>query len=312
MKQYKLILIGLLLSFSFMACKKTTTDQVMSSDQLQIGSYLWLDSVINNNKSFGLTTFTTASIGIMVHVVGEPAAKINSYVSSSVDATGSPTNSLNKSTWKLVKVTTPVDNKATITVTGQDILTALGRTTASVKAGQQYVIYNEIETTSGKIYNINNMNAEFESAPDYHVAFRFSGTVVCPGFDITPFQGNFVVVTDKWNDTSPGDIILLTPIDATHFSFNYNPTNHAGTLINSKPIVVTVDPTINPATQLPTPSVAFQIPGTAWTYDPGPSVNTRPQDANVINWCSGTITLFLMWGEAGTVYGPYQFTLRKQ
>lgn len=310
MKKYKLIIIGLLISYSFISCKKTTTDQIFSSAQLGIGSYLWLDSTIN--KNFSLSAFPTAAIAIMVHGVGEPIASINSYVSSSVNAAGDPTNSTDKTTWKLVKTTTPVDNKATISVTGQQILTALGRTTASVKAGQQYVIYNEVVTTSGKIYNINNTNSEFESAPDYHMAFRFTGTVVCPGFDISPFQGNFVVVVDKWADTNPGDIILLTPIDATHFSFNYNPTNHAGTLINSKPIVVTVDPTINPATNLPTPSVAFQIPGTSWTYDPGPSVNTRPQDANSINWCSGTITLFLIWGEAGGLYGPYQFTLRKQ
>ena len=314
MKKYKLIIIGVLISFCFISCKKTTTDQILSSDQLGIGSYLSRDSIIGNNKNFSLATFNSASIGIIVHGVGEPIAKIISYVSSSVDASGNPTNSTIKTTWKIVKETVPVNNIATITVTGAEILTALGRSITTVKAGQQYTIYNEVLTTSGKVYNINNMNAEFESAPDYRVAFRFSGTVVCPGFDVTPFQGNFIVVKDGWQDTSPGDIIRLFPIDATHFSFDYNPTNHAGTLINSKPIIVTVDPTINPATSLPTPSVAFQIPGTAWTYDPGPSVATRPQDANknIINWCSGTITLFLMWGEAGAVYGPYEFSLKKQ
>ena len=309
MKQYKLIILGVLLSFCFISCKKTSTDQIMSSDQLGIGSYLWLDSVINNNKGFSLSTFSTASIGIMVHVVGEPAAKIITYVSSSVDANGNPTNSLNKSTWKKIKETVPVDNKATITVSGSEIITALGVPLASIKAGYNYVFYNEIVTTSGKVYNINNMNAEFESAPDYHVAFRFSGTVVCP-FTVTPFQGNFVVVVDKWQDTSPGDIIVLTPIDATHFSFNYNPTNHPGTLVGSLPIIVTVDPATN------TPSIAKQVVGTKWTYDPPgaapPTARTSTSTASTLNACSGTITLRMIWGEEGTEYGPYELTLRKQ
>ncbi len=309
MKQYKLIILGLLLSFSFIACKKTNSDRITSVDQLGIGSYIYLDSVINNNKGFSLSTFNTASIGIIVHGVGEPISKIITYVSSSVDASGNPSNSTVKTTWRKIKETTPVDNKATITVSGAEILTALGVPLASIKAGFQYVFYNEIVTTSGKTYNINNTNTEFESAPDYHMAFRFSGTVVCP-FDITPFQGNFVVVIDKWQDTNPGDIIVLTPIDATHFSFNYNPTNHPGTLIGSKPIIVTVAPATN------TPSIAFQTVGTKWTYDPPgaapPTARTRSTDANTLNACSGTITLVMMWGEEGTEYPGYTLTLRKQ
>jgi len=128
-------------------------------------------------------------------------------------------------------------------------------------------------------------------------------------FDPAIYQGNFVVVKDGWADTNPGDIIVLTAIDATHFSFNYNPTNHPGTLVNSQPIIVTVDPLTN------TPSVALQTVGTAWTYDaatPAPTAKTTPGANNFIFPCAKTLSLNMTWTEGTGSFGNLQFSLRKQ
>ncbi|MEO7769240.1 MAG: hypothetical protein ABIS01_17540 [Ferruginibacter sp.] len=119
-------------------------------------------------------------------------------------------------------------------------------------------------------------------------------------YDPNIYKGNFVVVSDGWRDTSPGDIIVFTQIDATHFSFLYP------TAVNPLPIIVTVDPTTN------TPSITKQIIGTAWVYDtdpPAPAARTLPGAANALAPCAKTISLNMMWSEAGTEYGPYLFKL---
>ncbi|MEO6550552.1 MAG: hypothetical protein ABIN94_21275 [Ferruginibacter sp.] len=114
------------------------------------------------------------------------------------------------------------------------------------------------------------------------------------------YKGNFVVVSDSWNDTAPGDIIVFTQIDATHFSFIYP------TAVNPIPIVVSVDPSNN------TPSITKQNIGTAWVYDaspPPPTARTTPAAANTLNPCTKTISLNMAWSEAGTEYPNLVFKL---
>lgn len=155
---------------------------------------------------------------------------------------------------------------------------------------------------------VGNGGATDANQPGYSVVLNYNTKVE---YNPDTYQGNFVVVTDQWNDTKPGDIIKLTKIDATHFSFDYNPTNHAGTLINSKPIIVNVN-----APSL-TPSITKQVIGTAWTYDPPgaapPTARTSTSSASISTLapCSGTLTLRMVWGEEGIEYDA-TFILKKQ
>lgn len=198
MKMYKLILVALLFSLGFISCKKdNTTGQILSPDQLIIGSYLQLDTVSNLN--FNFAQIATSAVSIRVRGVGEKVANIISYVSTN--------NSTDKATWKKIKETVPTNNSATISVTGAELAAALGIAPTAIVPGSQFVIYNEIVTESGKVYNINNTGGGFESAPDFKMAFRFTTSIVCP------FTGNikglYTIIADQWQDWNPGDIVSV-------------------------------------------------------------------------------------------------------
>ena len=57
-------------------------------------------------------------------------------------------------------------------------------------------------------------------------------------YDPSVYNGDFVVVQDDWQDYHPGDVVPVTQIDATHFSFEY-------AALDAQPIKVEVDPVTN-------------------------------------------------------------------
>lgn len=67
--------------------------------------------------------------------------------------------------------------------------------------------------------------------------FTLQYGVFC-NYDPSVYDGDFVVVEDDWADYHPGDVVHITKIDNTHFSFEYLDAD-------PKPIVVTVDPVKN-------------------------------------------------------------------
>jgi hypothetical protein len=191
---------------------------------------------------------------------------------------------------------------STITVTGAQLQTLFG---APIALGDKFDIGVNITANNGQ---------QYEAFPATGAAYA-SGVSSQPGASPTvryeavcqynpdDFQGNFIVVKDDWKDTNPGDIISFTKIDATHFSFIYP------TAVNPKPIIVTVNPNTN------VPSIAKQTIGTAWVYDNDPNpptARTLAGTANNISPCDKTISLNMVWGEAGAEYGPYVFSLKKQ
>lgn len=127
-------------------------------------------------------------------------------------------------------------------------------------------------------------------------------------YDPNTYKGNFVVVQDDWLDTNPGDIIVFTQIDATHFSYIYP------TALNPVPIVVAVNIGTNSAT------ITKQVIGSLWNYgDPTltqPTAKTTGPN-NFVSPCEETITLSIDYGIGGVNGGtfgggPYLFKLRKQ
>src|SRR5436190_3907056 len=160
----------------------------------------------------------------------------------------------------------------TVAVTGTQIIALFG----AISPGDSYDFGVDIITKDGTKYDAfptigvgygSGVLGEYAGDPTLNggkgAQVQVQFVALC-AYDPNIYQGNFLVVKDDWADTKAGDVILLTKIDDTHFKFDYNPTNHAGTLVNSQPIIVTVDPLTN------TPSVALQTVGTAWTYDAAP------------------------------------------
>jgi len=132
-------------------------------------------------------------------------------------------------------------------------------------------------------------------------------TAICK-YDPNTFKGNFVVVQDDWLDTNPGDIIVFTQIDPTHFSYIYP------SVLNPVPIVVTVNTGNNNVT------IAKQVIGSIWNY--GDPTLTQPTakttgPTNFLAPCDKTITMSIDYGIGGVNGGtfgggPYLFKLRKQ
>lgn len=264
-----------------------------------VGAYLsFIGGTSSAVQKLDYSSIATATATIKVKNVGSPADKINIYVGTSSD----------KSTWKLIKTVSFTDS-TTLTVNGAELAKALGVAPTALQPGTTFTFYNEVVTKDGKMFSAANTADDFQGQNSYKIAFVWRASVSC-NFNVTPFAGNFVVVKDTWQDTNPGDIIVLTAIDATHFSFDYNPTNHSGTLVGSKPIIVAV----NPATSIAT--IALQDVGTRWTYDPvgstpPPTIRTNPAVPSSVNSCTGTISLNVIWSELGTDY-PSVFNLKKQ
>jgi hypothetical protein len=193
---------------------------------------------------------------------------------------------------------------STFTITAAQLAQLFG---APVALGDNYDIGADIYSQSGKKYEAFPAVGEPYGATGFaadHPGFSPSVTfsAIC-AYDPNLYQGNFVVVKDDWADTSPGDIIVLTKIDNTHFSFIYP------TAVNPIPIVVTVNTLTN------TPSIALQNVGTAWVYDskpPAPTAKTTPGVANKIAPCDKTLSLNMTWTQNTGSYSNLVFSLRKQ
>ena len=198
----------------------------------------------------------------------------------------------------------------TITVTGQQLITLFGQ---PITGGASFTFGADIKVATGQTI------AAFPATATGAIAYASGATNVianikpgtttqadflmpCP-YDPDMYNGDFAVVKDAWNDTKPGDIIKLTKIDATHFSFIYP------TAVNPVPIIVAVDPATN------TPSIALQTIGTAWTYDPAPpppTAKTTPGAANLVDPCQKTVSLNMTWTEGTGSYPNLVFSLKKK
>lgn len=132
---------------------------------------------------------------------------------------------------------------------------------------------------------------------------RFSA--IC-AYDPNLYQGNFVVVTDAWADFSPGDVVTLTKVSNTSFSF-IDPF-----AVNPVPVIVTINTGNNAAT------IAKQVVGTSWSYSANPATYPQPtiSATGTVAPCNKTITLAVQYGVngvAGGIFGggPYALVLRK-
>lgn len=125
---------------------------------------------------------------------------------------------------------------------------------------------------------------------------------VC-AYDPDQYQGNFVVVDDEWGDYGAGDVVVVTKIDETKFSFTY-PAD------NAKPIIVQVNPADNSV------SVVKQVygdgyGGASWPYGPI-SVQSVASVDNFVAPCDGVVSVVLSHTVGAGGFGSYKIVLEKQ
>jgi len=193
------------------------------------------------------------------------------------------------------------------TITAAQLVTLFGG--VSIALGDNYEIGVDIYANGKK----------YEAFPAVGAAYGATGVANQPGFSATvvysaicaynpdTYTGPFKA-SDAFGDAD-GATIVLTKVDATHFSFIYP------SVLNPVPAVVTINPGNNNAT------MGLQTIGTAWSPAYGypntatyanPSVNSA---TGIVAPCDKTVTLNIQWGtNAGALQfggGPYKLVLTK-
>lgn len=134
-----------------------------------------------------------------------------------------------------------------------------------------------------------------------HVSVNYSTKVE---YHPEVYTGDFVVVSDEFGDFGTGDVVVLTPISSTQFSFLQPQAK------NSLPIIVTVDPE-----SLAT-SITKQKIGDYFLWHPAytnPNVSTSSSEAsNKVSPCDQTLTLVLNYTVDQGSFGAFKLVLKKK
>ena len=187
-----------------------------------------------------------------------------------------------------------------LTITGPQLATLFN---APIVLGDKFDIGVDVTTYTGAKFEAfpavgNSYAAGIAAQPGASTFVRYEA--VCQ-YNPAAYQGPYEVVTDEWADYTPGDIVQLTMVDATHFSFKY-------LAADPKPIVVTVNPVTNAVT------VPKQVYGSG--YPPGwpygnISAESVPSVDNFVAPCAGTFSVILKHTVAAGSIGEYKLVLKK-
>ena len=147
-----LLIIGL---FSMLcitnSCKKTdgAINPFSSVSNFAVGSYLLLDSLLNNKMNY--SSIVTSSVGITVHQY--PGSEAVDHID--IYAVAGTTYDTTK--WRKVKtIAYAATGSTTLSATGAELAAALGVTPSALAPGSSYTFYNRIFTKSGNRYDVNN------------------------------------------------------------------------------------------------------------------------------------------------------------
>ena len=277
------------------SCKKSYTNGYPDGKGLVLGSYIYYDSIINENLDF---SNAAATVSMTVSSKGDPVATVKIFV-----ATGS--SSLDSSGWVLIK-SVPYSDGVLLSVSTDELNTALGTVGSSVQAGNVYVLQNVVITTDGRTYSATNTPSNFLSLPGYKMALTWGATAVC-AFVQADAVGTYSVVSDDyWGDYSPGDAVTVTAGSNANELLLYAYPNPASHGINRVPIVIEVDPVSDIAT------VAKQVVGdySNWPYG---NLSVRSDASpNFVFSCTGSIQLTVEFTVAAGTFGDGSLILQKQ
>lgn len=189
---------------------------------------------------------------------------------------------------------------ASYTVTTSDLQILFG---AAVKLGDTYDFAPDIYVGTKKFEAFPAVGAGSGagpiSMPGYSEFARFAA--IC-AYDPTIYQGNFTVVSDGFGDFSPGEIVPITKIDATHISF-IDPY-----VTSPLPIIVTVNPLNN---QL---SITKQKIGNAFVWAlnyTNPNMAMASTASSFAAPCSKTLTMSITYTVDQGSFGAYTLVLKK-
>jgi hypothetical protein len=189
---------------------------------------------------------------------------------------------------------------ASYTVTTTDLQTLFG---AAVTLGDTYDFAPDIYVGTKKFEAFPAVGAGSGSGPiampGYSEFARFAA--IC-AYDPTIYQGNFTVVSDGFGDFSPGDIVPITKIDATHISF-IDPF-----VTSPLPIIITVNPLNN---QL---SITKQKIGNAFVWAlnyTNPNMAMAATASSFAAPCSKTLTMAITYTVDQGSFGAYTLVLKK-
>jgi len=187
-----------------------------------------------------------------------------------------------------------------LTITGPQLAALFN---APIILGDKFDIGVDVTTSTGAKFEAfpavgNSYAAGVAAQPGASTFVRYEA--VCQ-YEPAAYQGPYEVVIDEWADYTPGDIVQLTMIDATHFSFKY-------LAADPRPIVVTVDPVTNAVT------VPKQVYGSG--YPPGwpygdISAESVPSVDNFVAPCAGTFSVILKHTVAAGTIDEFKLVLKK-
>jgi hypothetical protein len=191
---------------------------------------------------------------------------------------------------------------ASFTVTAAELATLFG---APIALGDAYDFAPNI-TVNGKVYEAFLATAGavatgpgVKAGPGYSEFATFGA--IC-AYDPAIYQGNFVVVSDGFQDFSPGETVTITKVDNTHFSF-LDPY-----VTSPVPIIVTVNTLNNQLT------IAKQKIGNAFTWNLGytnPNMAVTAGASSFVAPCSKTIDLAIAYTVDQGGFGTYVLKLKK-
>jgi hypothetical protein len=202
---------------------------------------------------------------------------------------------------------------ATVNITGTQLINLFG----AIKLGDNFTFGLDITTQNGTVYQAfpplgvgygSGVLGEYAGSTNTTpiaagggVVYQLNFGAIC-AYDPNIYQGNFVVVSDAFQDLNPGDVVVLTKVSNNSFTFTYP---DAGiTPFPPPPITVVVNTGNNNIT------IAKQQLGTKiyGTFD-NPSVaattgNVKP--------CDQTATLDLVWTVTQGSFGTNPLVIKKQ
>lgn len=189
---------------------------------------------------------------------------------------------------------------ASYTVTAADLATLFG---TAVALGDTYDFAPDIYVGTQKYEAFpaagSGTGAGVIAMPGFSEFARFSA--IC-AYNSDVYQGNFVVVQDAFQDFSPGEIVPITKIDATHFSF-IDPY-----VTNPLPIIVTVNPANNQI------SIAKQKIGNAFVWNlnyTNPNMAAAAGATNYVSPCDKSINLNITYTVDQGSFNAYVLKLKK-
>lgn len=236
---------------SVVSCKK----QNIASDSKNLGngSYVTLEKA--TRLTLDGTNIAASSFSFDVKQLGKDIDKIKIYVAES--------ETQDKTKWKFIKEV-PYSGVTTLSATGPQVATALGKANSDFSPGDFVYIYPELILKDGRTFSFANTLADFEALSAYNMAMKVAVAITCP-VDFSNFDNvDWEVVEDGWEDFGPGDLITIKKGPAAN---QITLVDTYPTAFAHKDIVVNVDP----ATGLSTiPRIifgAYSSTGTRYAVD---------------------------------------------